>query len=171
MKVRILNCPDLRFKPYLDRATRFYLNLLVTRKRLFKYLKVTIRFTNKINVLGYCSVEKLNSRKHAREFLIEIHSRISASNILRVLAHECVHIKQYINGETNDQLNLWQGQPVNYDETDYWDQPWEIEAHGLEVGTFVKFVIQEKLWEIFDDIRNPNADISPEPFGWKTKPI
>jgi len=53
---------------------------------------------------------------------------------------------------------------------DYYDEPWEIEAHGLSTGLFTKFAIKEKLWEVFSDVRNPDAPLSPEPIAWKNIP-
>jgi hypothetical protein len=33
-------------------------------------------------------------------------------------------------------------------------------------GLFTKFVVQEKLWEIFDGIKDPHRNIEPVPLGW-----
>jgi hypothetical protein len=53
---------------------------------------------------------------------------------------------------------------------DYYDEPWEIEAYGVSTGLFSKFVIKEKLWEVFSDIRNPDAPLIPEPIAWRNIP-
>jgi hypothetical protein len=111
-------------------------------------------------------LEYNNSRK-AREFEIEIHSGIGASEILKTLAHEMTHIKQYVYGETNETLTRWKGIKVDSDNLDYWVQPWEIEAHGMESGLFSKFAVKEKLWEVFFGIQNPDTPIEIEPLGWK----
>ena len=38
----------------------------------------------------------------------------------------------------------WQGEWLATD-PDYWDQPWEIEAHGRECGLFVRWAEENKL--------------------------
>ena len=98
---------------------------------------------------------------------IEINSKLSGVNILQTLAHEIVHVKQYIRGETDECLSHWKGIKVDTDRIEYFSYPWEIEANGVETGLFTNFVINEKLWEVFDNIQNPLEEIKKEPFGWK----
>ena len=76
-----------------------------------------------------------------------------------------VHVRQYIQGDVNLNLTRWKGSRVV--DIDYWDQPWEIEAHGIEVGLFTKFAKKEKLWEVFKGVQNPDSPIEAEPIGWK----
>ena len=56
---------------------------------------------------------------------------------------------------------------INSDDIDYYDHPWEIEAFGLETGLFDKFATQESLWEIFEDIKDPNTPIEKKKIRWK----
>ena len=37
------------------------------------------------------------------------------------------------------------GKTYNPTKIDYWDLPWEIEAHGREVGLFVRYCEANKL--------------------------
>ena len=126
-----------------------------------------IRFDGNLEEYGYASVEDYNTRKQAREFLIEIHPGIGARKILETLAHEMVHVKQYIFNETDDNLSVWRGKKINSDKVDYWNHPWEIDAHGRETGLLTKFAVQECLWEVFDEFRNPNLPIVSVPIKWK----
>jgi len=77
------------------------------------------------------------------------------------------HIKQFAYNETNETLTRWKGMRVDYDNIDYWVQPWEIEAFGTEIGLFAQFAIKEKLWEVFEGVSNPEDPIIPKPLGWK----
>jgi len=77
-----------------------------------------------------------------------------------------VHIKQFVYGETNEALTRWKGKKVSGD-IDYWFEPWEIEARGLELALFTKFAIEEKLWNVFKDVNNLDEPIEIEPLGWK----
>jgi hypothetical protein len=60
------------------------------------------------------------------------------------LAHEMIHVKQYAKGELKDYLRVnkskWKGQIIDPEEVDYWDQPWEIEAHEKEKGLYYMFI-------------------------------
>lgn len=82
-----------------------------------------------------------------REFRIDIHSDISPFWFMRTLMHELVHVKQYAKGEMvhyerNHSMLKWRKQmKVNVDKIDYWDLPWEIEAHGREEGLTQQFMV------------------------------
>jgi hypothetical protein len=173
MRLSIVGCPDKqRFRPYVKRAVLFYAQELIDPKKL-EEIYIRVKFDKKLNAHGYASIMEFNSvrnpkqRLKAREFEIEIHPGIGGYDILKTLAHEMVHVKQYIYGETNEKLSRWKGQRVDADSIDYWVQPWEIEAHGMEPGLFTKFAIKEKLWEVFKGVSNPDAPIEIEPIGWK----
>ena len=42
------------------------------------------------------------------------------------IAHEMVHVKQYLKNEIDDSLNTWKGQVRK-------DEPWEEEAEDLAI--------------------------------------
>lgn len=165
MKISIVGCPDSKqFRPFVKRALQFYNQELFTKK-LLDNINLKIRFDSKIDVYGYASVEECNNSGKPRNFLVELNPNIGAAEILKTLAHEMVHIKQFVYGETNESLTRWKGKPVG--EMDYYSQPWEIEAHGMEVSLFSKFAIKEKLWEVFNGVNNPDGPIRQVELGWK----
>ena len=167
MQVKVSNCPDKDFKPYVERAAQFFAKELIPNTRIRNNCFTQIRFDADMKEYGYASVEEYNTRKQPREFLIEIHSGLGARMIFETLAHEMVHIKQYIMGETNDELSVWRGKKIDSDNMDYWNHPWEIDAHGREGGLLVKFSHAETLWEIFEGFRDPNCPIIHIPIEWK----
>ena len=67
--------------------------------------------------------------------------------LLETIAHEMVHVKQYARGELYQGIRVnkyrWQGKWVG--NMDYWDEPWEIEAHGREAGLFIRWAEKEGL--------------------------
>ena len=166
MQLSIVGCPDKKhFRPYVKRAALFYAEQLISPK-LKENIYLRIRFSPNIEAYGYAEILEYNESRKAREFQIEIHPGIGAAEILKTLAHEMTHIKQYAYNETNETLTRWKGKKIDSD-IDYWVQPWEIEAFGTEVGLFSKFVVKEKLWEVFFGIQNPDSPIEPESLGWK----
>ena len=63
--------------------------------------------------------------------------KVTFMNQMLALAHEMIHIKQYMKGEMlDDSKAVWKGK--NHDKTPYTKQPWEIEAHKQEHKLFAK---------------------------------
>lgn len=167
MRLSILNCPDKDFKPFVKDAINFYAEQLIPSKRLRDNINLTVKFNEKLTVWAYASIEDYNASHKPRDFLIEIHPWIGASTIFKTLAHEMVHIKQFVNLETNDTLSRWRGTPIDSEKVDYYLHPWELDAYGMETGLFTKFATKNHLWEIFEDINNPDAPIEKEEIKWK----
>ena len=67
-----------------------------------------------------------------RDFEIEIHNRLDPKLYTETLLRELWHLYQHVKGDLKDkhQKRLWKG--IDHSETDYEDQPWEKEAHGME---------------------------------------
>ena len=119
MKIKVRNCPDKDFKPYVERAALFYAKELIPNTRIRNNCTTIIRFDSKMVNYGSCGAEGYNTKDEPRTFLIEIHPGIGARDILETLAHEMVHVKQLIYHETNDDLSIWRGKRVNSDLMDY----------------------------------------------------
>ena len=67
-----------------------------------------------------------------REFEVEIHNRLSVEDYTSTLLHELWHVYQHVTGQLKDKYNkrYWKG--IDHSETDYDDQPWEVEALRME---------------------------------------
>lgn len=77
------------------------------------------------------------------EFEIRLDSAMHHQALIRALAHEMVHIKQYVYGEMRDagpKRVIWNGKKHVFDGYTYWDSPWEIEAYGREIALLEHFV-------------------------------
>ena len=83
-----------------------------------------------------------------RQHFIEINENQYYDDFVTAVMHEMVHVKQYSKGELIDMSRSgqtkWQNVPVNK-QTNYWDQPWEIEAHGKELGLFIRWAEDSEL--------------------------
>ena len=81
-------------------------------------------------VYGWCSVLDCDSRP--REFEIELHNHMDVKLYTQTLLHELWHVYQHVKGNLKDKRGkrLWKG--IDHTETDYSDQPWEIEAQNME---------------------------------------
>ena len=113
--------------------------------RLAKNIGIDLTFVPNLRrkqyVYGLC--EPADAGRYHREFDISLDSTMSQKSILEALCHEMVHVKQYARGELKERITqsrvetYWQGKLQDPDALDYWDRPWEIEAHGRERGLFL----------------------------------
>ena len=94
------------------------------------------------------------------EFELRIDSSMNLAAILLALAHECVHIKQYVSREmreTNDwHLTFFKNKLYDTKKLKYFDFPWEIEAYGREDGLLYRFVSAKKLTKARWYTRDPD---------------
>ena len=72
-----------------------------------------------------------------REYEMRIRKGQDDEDLITAIFHEMVHVKQYARKELTVN-HAWKGVPIDQ-ETEYWDLPWEIEAHGREVGLFIRW--------------------------------
>jgi len=102
------------------------------------------------DVYGYCMADPEGEAKRGdrpRVFELEISKKLTLRKLLETIAHEMVHVKQYARGELYEgdcNKHRWQGKWLSK-EPDYWEQPWEIEAHGREPGLFIRWTETNKL--------------------------
>lgn len=131
--------------------------------RMRKSVSITIHGSNhktlaKDGIYGRTEVHQDDDWHRPRNFTIRITNKFKILRTLAIIAHEMVHIKQQVKreltycGRTGNPK--WNG-AVFCETTDYWDLPWEIEAHGREKGLVYQWAAargyQEESWmrEIF----------------------
>ena len=103
-------------------------------------LDITVNLCKPTGAMGYCLEAEDN-----RTFELEIDKSQPLRALLETVAHEMVHVKQYARRELNPNKEVWMGKTYNPKNVNYWDLPWEIEAHGREVGLFVRYCEENKL--------------------------
>lgn len=145
MVVTTTGLTDTRFRHAVEKACIYYADLLLP-KHIIKHITVDIEFTTRLekDADGYCDITGHNTRGKPREFEIQIHKNKSKRYMMMTLAHEFVHLKQYAMGELDEKLSVWKGKRISAN-TDYWDTPWEIEAHGRESGLWSRFAKAHKI--------------------------
>lgn len=111
------------------------------KKRLSNNVKVVIKLKNNLYKRTKCFGFTLYTDDYARsdrhrEFDIELESNLGPVFMLRTLAHEIVHVRQYARGQLVDpaygNYQKWQGVMFNEHLVEYKDLPWEKEAIQLE---------------------------------------
>lgn len=133
----------------LDEAARFFASQLLHARTVNK-LELDIEILKTLDVEGECISE--DDHKNPRYFTIRM-KRAPIEDMIKVLAHEMVHVKQYAKNELGKELAMarggkglriatrWLGDlwSPKRKEDAYWDAPWEIEAYGREVGLYQKW--------------------------------
>ena len=136
----------------VNNLTRFSANKLMT-KRLADTLTVHIALVKdlfkKEGIYGDAGeAEEEWYERRPKVFKIRVDSSMLLRPMLTTIAHEMVHVKQYAKGELRSfakNNNTRYKDKVYNESVDYWEQPWEIEAHGWERSLFELWIKDQKL--------------------------
>ena len=157
MRIRIYSRNiDKKLKVAMYAMTEFAMARLVPSKKLRDNISIDIHLRKHLNA-GEAKLSEHANRYRPRDFKVLLnHHEMEkddygrertdtewAHEILKTLAHELVHVKQYVMGELTwrERGLLWKGHlytPENLGE--YFDTPYEIEAFGRERGLLVCFL-------------------------------
>ena len=131
-------------KDLVKQGAEFYGEVLLGKrmaKNIYLDIKLTKDLKKKEKAYGYCHIID-DSLARPREFMIELDAsmKYSFNQILTWLAHEMVHLKQFVRGELFDYENgrvQWKSR--SFGRVKYDDQPWEKEAYRLEGELYEMF--------------------------------
>lgn len=152
MQINITGTNSKRLKAVLSEAAEFFANQLMD-PRMVRDITLDIDLYDELEVNGECVNE--DDTRRSRWFTINLKKDPKGEDILQVLAHEMVHVKQYAKNELSKKfsshkrgkvlevglMGFWMGEQWNpkRKEDPYFDAPWEIEAYGREVGLIYKW--------------------------------
>ena len=156
------------FRGLIADSAEFYANELM-RKDLARNISIDIQIVRRMekktngDQMGTCLITGECSRP--REFDLEIDGSHRTTLILKILAHEMVHIWQFatrkwIQYEKKD-IEKWKGEVFEWKDLGYSDLPWEAEALEKEVILFHNLI--EKT-SILDDYMDHAMHRDPETF-------
>ena len=151
---------DTRLKIALYAMTEFAMSRLVPSNRLRKNISIDVHLKHHAEG-GEAMMSEYANPRRPREFKVIVdHHRAEIDdygrkrsdtewghNILKTLAHELVHVKQYVMGELKCTTHgMVYKRTIYSPETifDYFETPYEIEAYGREVGLLVNFLAKWK---------------------------
>ena len=156
MKIIVYGNVKSKLEKRLMSACKFYAKSLMS-KAICNKLIIDIEIETELDDynLGECFPE--DESKNPRYFTIKL-LRSDSDNMIKALAHEMVHVKQYAKNQLsykfkgakklNPKLDfVWMGKfwKPKKNEHIYWDSPWELEAYAKEPGLFYKFQCVNKL--------------------------
>lgn len=131
-------------------VTEYCIKKLMPRLKGKLDIEITLipRLKEKESTAGDCIWEDERCVR-PREFTIRVDSTQGLQAMLETVCHELVHVKQYARGELKDLARSskcckWKDRKINFSNTNYYDHPWEIEAHGRERGLFLRWFFESK---------------------------
>lgn len=151
MQVSILGAKDTVLRATLKTATRCFAEVLMS-PQMIRHLSIKIILKENLDAGGYCQSD--DDRK-PRNFTIQIYKSRRKFTLLEILAHEMIHVKQMATGQLKDvsinreSVVLWCGVVYEHD-VSYWDQPWEIEAYGLQNSLVAKYLTSQNQFKYFN---------------------
>ena len=149
MIIELIGVPRRIRRGRILNAVKYFADALIS-KRLQSNTTLRIVFSKNLSkndgLDACCMWEDDNLRP--REFMIQIDKDLTEESIFLYLAHEMVHLKQYLKGELVDLLRSpqkckWMGKRIDENAYDYHDLPWEIEAYELENPLYEGFINEE----------------------------
>jgi len=133
-------------KREIKEAASFFCDHLMGRLSKTVLVKVRLRknFYKNTKCFGMATWTDIDAKNHNhREFEVDIEADLGHIYLLRTLAHELVHVKQYARKELVDMCSgnyqMWNKVMYNENIVGYRNLPWEKEAIGREKELF-------KLW-------------------------
>jgi hypothetical protein len=99
----------------LKEAVDFFATELFT-PQMKRHVEVRVRQRDLGTWHGFASIEDYNSLGQPRSFVIELHKNDNEAEKLKTLAHELVHVRQYVRNELNDEMNTWKGRKIDSDQ-------------------------------------------------------
>ena len=137
-------------KAKLIEAAEFFAAQLMD-PRMVRNLTVDIEVRSNMRVDGECVDE--DGIRNPRWFTIGLKNQEDIEEMIKILGHEMVHVKQHAKNELQNGhvvaargglqiYSRWMGKiwKPKSKECPYFDSPWEIEAYGREVGLYHKWV-------------------------------
>ena len=145
----------------VEMASWYYAEKLMGT-RLMGTLSITINLIRNMSEKTGCEGSAIwddwdDFKKTPRDFTIELDCSMSLRNILINLAHEFVHVKQWVKGDMyeyfrNPSMVRFMKKKYDMNNMAYFDYPWEIEAFGRQLGLFTRWCEDAGLGER-DDMR------------------
>lgn len=135
MKILTRRFKNRKLSNILKKATSFYLDRLGQSD---PNIIIHIVQMPKLGADGTC--EKISNK----EFIIELNDDLGLEHRLLTLAHETIHIRQYLTKQLrtwylkSGTIDIWEGK--RFRNVGYLQQPWEIEALLQEEQLYIDFI-------------------------------
>jgi hypothetical protein len=141
-------------KLLIDACVNFYAKELKIDKNKFclivKSTKGLVKDTNAAGMAyripDYLRIDNLSPKL----YFMQLDSSIAMEQLIQTIAHEMVHIKQFVKGQISykGRSMYWLGNKVVKSKINYYDHPWEIDAWSKEK------VLSAKIFKILTKLQD-----------------
>jgi len=141
-------------KLLIDACITFYAKELKIDKNKFclivKSTKGLVKDTNAAGMAyripDYLRIDNLSPKL----YFMQLDSSIAMEQLIQTIAHEMVHIKQFVKGQISykGRSMYWLGNRVVKSKINYYDMPWEIDAWSKEK------VLSAKIFKILTKLQD-----------------
>ena len=142
MKITVRKCRNEKIKrKEIVFACEWFSEKLIG-KRLSNNIILDIHFED----LGHFNglISPMDDEYKPRIFEMTLNKGQDRPTILKNIAHELVHLKQFARRELVDfdtrNQPKYLGSLISTANLEYWDYPWEIEAYGREIGLYNRYL-------------------------------
>jgi hypothetical protein len=137
----MLNLYGSRIRSKHKKALNFFAEKLFS-PQMVANLHIRVKFVSNTDDYGAIYVDDYNVVGEPRYFLMEICKEDDMNTQIQTMAHEMVHVRQFVRKEINEELTKWKSRKVNSETVPYEDHPWEIQANRIGDRMFTEFLEQ-----------------------------
>jgi len=142
---------DKQSVKYCRSLAEYTMNKFFTKQKQSR-MKINVSFVKGLyeKEQSYADCVWEDEHRFGNEFSIRLDPDQKINLLLNSIAHELVHVKQWAKGEYYELVHepkvyKFNGKKVDTGKVDYWDTPWEIEAHGRAIGLVVQWKRDNKI--------------------------
>jgi hypothetical protein len=143
---KITKSTEILIKDLIEYVCNKFLN-----KRQINSIKIEVELHNYEKIDGMNAqmyIDDVSYKNYPKSYVFELATKIPLFRLLISVAHECVHLKQYVLKEMkdkNDGIVEFLGKDYKLNSMEYHDYPWEIEAHGREIFLVLHYLKSKNL--------------------------
>ncbi len=133
---------------HIKRIAREILNHMDIKENMYLVIQYSEKLSSQFP--GWTTFKAASKTISMPIIHVWIKSGLKPRKSIAVLAHEMIHVKQYIKGElvvTKDRTVFWHGKEYHYNDQEHQYTPWETEAyhHDSALAKVMKVRLKEPL--------------------------
>ena len=125
---------------YSKRRCSRIVNWFITKHLPKHKLQIIVNHRGMMRDEVYGWVGVIDCDYRPRAFEIEMHNQLTLEHYTRTLLHELWHVYQHVMGVLKDKYGKRHWRGIDHSDTDYSEQPWELQAFQMEEVLYEEFL-------------------------------
>ena len=135
-----LNLYGSKITPRQRKALNYFASRLFS-PQMIPNLHIRVKYKRNMgDMFGCVYIDDYNEKGNPRYFVMEIAKEDAMDVKLHTMAHEMIHVRQFVRGDLDEDMTRWKSRRVNADNIPYRELPWEIEANRLGEKLYLEFL-------------------------------